>query len=66
MIHFKKEVGGDIVVLTIDGALTSDHESDLKEFLVKAFNNAEHLVFNFEKVTEISPQCFQVLCLLRG
>lgn len=63
MIHIRRESGSEVVVLTIDGALTADHVSELKEFLIKALTNAEHLVFNFEKVTEVSPHCFQVLCL---
>ncbi|HAK89175.1 MAG TPA: hypothetical protein DHV16_10460 [Nitrospiraceae bacterium] len=60
MLNFRFEKSGDFGVLTFDGELTAEHAGGLKEALMVSLDNAEHVLVNFEKVTEIDPDCLQL------
>ncbi|MEW6739359.1 MAG: STAS domain-containing protein [Nitrospirota bacterium] len=60
MLGFRFEKTGDFGILTFDGEITAQHADRLKEALMVSLDNAEHVVVNFEKVSEIDVDC---LCL---
>jgi anti-anti-sigma factor len=57
MLNFKFEKAGDFGILSFDGELTAQHADRLKEALMVSLDNAEHVVVNFEKVSEIDVDC---------
>lgn len=60
MLNFRFEKSGDFGVLTLDGELTAEHAGGLKEALMVSLDNAEHVVVNFDKVTEIDADCLKL------
>ena len=56
------EQSGHIGILTIDGALTSEHHAELKVQLMKAFHNFDLIVLNLNKVRGIDMTCNRLLC----
>ncbi len=65
MLNFRFEKSGDFGVLTFDGELTAEHAGGLKEALMVSLDNAEHVVVNFEKVTEIDGHCLRLFSMTR-
>ncbi|MCL4456681.1 MAG: STAS domain-containing protein [Nitrospirae bacterium] len=66
MLNFRFEKSGDFGVLTFDGELTAEHAGGLKEALMVSLDNAEHVVVDFEKVTEIDEDCLQLFSTTCG
>lgn len=60
MLNFRFEKSGNFGVLTFDGELTAEHAGGLKEALMVSLDNAEHVLVDFEKVTEIDADCLQL------
>ncbi len=62
MTDLNLEQAGNVCVLTITGRLTDEHAPKLKNALIKAFNNGEHVIFHLEKVTAIDSSCLHIIC----
>lgn len=66
MLNFRFEKSGNFGVLTFDGELTAEHAGGLKEALMVSLDNAEHVLVDFEKVTEIDADCLQLFSTTCG
>lgn len=59
---FPMEPSSHMKVLMLDGALTIERANELKEMLLDALRENEHVALNLEKVTAVDLACLQVLC----
>ncbi len=62
MFDFKSERTEDKTILTINGELTIQNAAALQGALIESLEGTEHLVLNFENVTEVDISCLQLLC----
>ena len=62
MPGFKVEQSGKKKILTIDGALTVDNVSELRNILEDLIDTADNVVLNVANVTEADMFCVQLLC----
>lgn len=63
MLNFMFEKSDGLGLLTFDGELTIEYVDRVKEALMIALENAEHVVVNLDKVTKIDIICIQLLRL---
>ena len=63
MLNFMFEKSDGLGLLTFDGELTAEFADRVKEALMIALENAEHVVVNLDKVTRIDLICIQLLRL---
>lgn len=60
-MKFRKRKNTDTGLLVLDGELTIQRASELKDLFVKALKKSRYLELKFEKVTEIDLSCIQVI-----
>ena len=63
MGSFIFEQQGHLGIFSFRGVLTLQHLKEMKAALMRALSNADHLIFDFEKVTRIDLSCFKLFCL---
>lgn len=63
MLNFRFEKSNGLGLLTFDGELTTECADRVKEALMIALENAEHIVVNLDKLTKIDPICIHLLCM---
>lgn len=63
MRKFKFEQKGHFGILKFCGTLTIQQVQDMKAALMRALANADHLIFDFEKVTRMDISCFKLFCV---
>lgn len=61
-MKFTYDPSGDVGILALNGKLTVDRAAELKKFLMKSMENANHVIIQIEKVTEVDISCLQLLC----
>jgi anti-anti-sigma factor len=61
-MDFSIEQSGSVGVMTIGGELTVQHADELKAALMRSLDAVDHLILNFDRVTEIDLSCLQLLC----
>ncbi len=62
MKDFSLEQSGNFAVLAVNGPVTVERACELKEILLRAVNEAEHVVLDLERVTAVDVSCLQILC----
>jgi len=60
-MEFTFEQVGTIGIFSLRGALTRDHEDNLKLILMRAIHSIDRAVLNFKKVTLIDLKCLQLI-----